>query len=193
VYSFRVPSWRGQEEEIIEDILQETTRRIIERAQKAEAGEALPIYQLEHMVVVTAHNYCKDLRRRDHRIVRLLADMSIPIGEHVMGKLYQICSLDDATEQAYQEELFTLLAREIAIFPCKQRTALLIDLANHMSFGERPTPLQKAFLIQGIHLEEYRQPLSNNQKERSRHAALLCYAYKRITQLSIVREYMTAA
>ena len=35
VYSSNIPCWRGQENDIIEDIVQETGRRIIERSQKA--------------------------------------------------------------------------------------------------------------------------------------------------------------
>src|SRR5437870_997787 len=46
VYSFHVPSWRGQEEDVIEDIVQETLRRLIERARKAERGDADPIHSL---------------------------------------------------------------------------------------------------------------------------------------------------
>src|SRR5437588_5178662 len=74
VYSFPVPSWRGQEEDVIEDIVQETARRIIERAQKAERGEAEPIRSLHQMVTVVAQNYCKDLRRRERRLVRIGQD-----------------------------------------------------------------------------------------------------------------------
>src|SRR5438067_4858127 len=77
VYSFHVPSWRGQEEDVIEDIVQETTRRIIERAQKAERGEAEPIRSLHQMVTVVAQNYCKDLRRRERRLVRIGQDEDV--------------------------------------------------------------------------------------------------------------------
>ena len=54
VYSFNVSSWRGQEEDIMEDIVQETARRIIERVRKAERGEAGPIHSLKHMMMVIA-------------------------------------------------------------------------------------------------------------------------------------------
>ena len=46
----------------------------------------------------------------------------------------------------YQEGLFKLVAREVNAFPDKQRQAILIDLANCMSFDTQLTPLQKAFL-----------------------------------------------
>ena len=35
VYSMHVPSWRGQENDIVADIVQETWRRLIERSLKA--------------------------------------------------------------------------------------------------------------------------------------------------------------
>jgi len=193
VYASRIASWHGQEDDIVEDVLQETARRIIEYAQKAEKGEAIPIYLFKHMVIATARNYCRDMRRRDRRFIRLMADTSIVVGESTMGNLDQAHLSESATELVYQEELFTLLAHEIAAFPNKQRSALLIDLANRMSFEEQPTPLQKAFLQVGIRLEEYQQPLPNDLKERSKYAALLYHAYKRVAQLAHIQEYALIA
>src|SRR6266566_2037796 len=50
VYSAHVLSWRGQEEDIIEDVVQETARRLLQRAQKAERGEATSIESLPQMM-----------------------------------------------------------------------------------------------------------------------------------------------
>lgn len=193
VYAFRLSAWSGQEEEIVEDILQETARRIIERTRKAEAGDAVPIFLLENMAVVTACNYCRDLRRRDQRIVHLVAQPTLPVEESALLNRDQSYTMDEVTEQIYQEELFTQLAREIASFPYKQRTALLVDLANRMSFVDTPTPLQKAFLKVGIFLKEYKKPLPESQKERNKHTALVYYAYKRVAQLAQLQEYTQVA
>lgn len=193
VYAFRLSAWSGQEDEIVEDVLQETARRIIERARKAEAGEAVPIYLLEHMAVVTACNYCRDLRRRDQRVVHIVARPTLPVEESALLNREQSYSMDEVTEQLYQEELFIQLAREIASFPGKQRTALLVDLANRMSFADTPTPLQKAFLKVGILLKEYRKPLPENQKERNKHTALVYYAYKRVAQFAQIQDYLQVA
>src|SRR5439155_1104437 len=65
VYALRIPVWQGQEEDMIEDIVQETARRLLERVRKAERGEAEPIHCLKHMMIVIAKNYCKDLRRSE--------------------------------------------------------------------------------------------------------------------------------
>ncbi len=188
VYSFHVPSWRGQEEDIIEDIVQETARRIIERIQKAERGEADPVQSLPKMITIIAQNYCRDLRRHDIRLVHIQPDQYI-VDAHISNG-YQPHILDTICESADQEQLLTQVAREIANFPKKQRKALLIDLANRMYFDKQPTPLQKAFLEVGIQLEQYRQPIPKDIQERNQHASLLNHANKRIAQLPCVQEYI---
>lgn len=193
VYSFRVPSWHGQEDDVVEDIVQETARRIIERAQKAEDGEAPPIQMFERIAIATACNYCKDIRRRDCRLIRLTEDTYSPDIRDLMSDRDDKDLSEEAIESLYQEALFRLLAQEIVKFPDKQRKALLIDLANRMCFEMQPTLLQRAFLDVGIHLQEYHQPLPNNPKERRRYAALLHCAYKRIAQLSCVQQYVSVA
>jgi len=193
VYSLRIPSWHGQEEDIVEDILQETARRVIEHARKAERGEAKPIYAFEHMVVVIACNYCRDLRRRDRRLSRIEADSYLCEAHEFMDDQDYMGLSEVAIERVYQKEFFTLLAHEIVKFPDKQREVLLIDLANRMCFETQPTDLQEAFLNVGIRLLEYQQPLPNNSKERSRCSALLYHAYRRIAHLSCVQQYVSVA
>jgi len=193
VYSFRIPSWRGQEDDVVEDIVQETARRIIERAQKAENGEAPPIHMFERMVITIASNYCKDIRRRDCRLIRLTEDTYSPDIRDLISDRDNVDLSEEATESLYQEALFRLLAQEIIKLPNKQRKALLIDLANRMCFETQPTPLQKAFLDVGIHLQEYQQPLPNSSQERRRYAAILHCAYKRIAHLSHVQQYVSVA
>jgi DNA-directed RNA polymerase specialized sigma24 family protein len=188
VYSFRVSSWRGQEEDIIEDIVQETATRIIERAQKAERGEAHPIHSLSHMITIVALNYCRDLRRRDLRLSRMQPDQYML--EVRVNKGDQPHMFDAICEGVDQEMLLTRVAWEIAHFPEKQRKALLIDLANRMCFDLRPTPLQKAFLEAGIQLEQYCRPLPTDARERSQHVSLLNYAYKRVAHLPCVKEFI---
>jgi len=181
-------SWHGQEDDIIEDILQETARRLIERRLKVDLGEAAPIQMLERMAIATAYNYCQDMRRRDCRLIRLIPGAYLPEVHDILNESKEMDLSASATECVYQESLFTLLAQEIAHFPEKQQRALLVDLANRMSFEEQLTPLQKAFLNVGISLKEYQQTPPENAKERSRNAALLHYAYKRITQLSYLQK-----
>jgi DNA-directed RNA polymerase specialized sigma24 family protein len=188
VFSYRVPSWKGQEEDIADDIVQETMRRIIERTQKSDRGEADPVHSLNHMTTIIAQNYCRDLRRRDCRLVAL------PPENYVWATLDRTGGqpplFDAICEGVDQELLLAQIAREIANFPKKQRQALLIDLANRMYFDEQPTPLQQSFLEAGIQIEQYRQPMPKDIQERNQHASLLNHAYRRIAQLPCVQAYL---
>src|SRR5579862_6951700 len=102
VYSYHLSSWSGQEDDIVEDILQETARRVLEYEQKAEKGKALPIYRFEHMVMVIARNCCKDMRRHDCRFTRLVGVSSIVIGESTRCDFDQTLMSEVATDQVYQ-------------------------------------------------------------------------------------------
>ncbi|MBA2287907.1 MAG: sigma-70 family RNA polymerase sigma factor [Ktedonobacteraceae bacterium] len=190
VYAYALPSWRGQEEDIAADIVQETTRRVVERMRKAERGEAAPVQAPTHMMFVIAANYCHDLWRRERRIVRL-STCNCASGEEVIQD-DRLNFSEEATENAYREELFSRLAHEIARFPKKQRQALLVDLANRMHFGSRPTPLQDAFLHAGIQLQEYQLPPSANATERGKLISLQNHAYRRIAKLPCVQDYVSA-
>jgi len=188
VNSFSVPSWKGQQDDIIGDIVQETTRRLIERSRKAERGEATPIHSPQYMMTVIARNYCQDLRRHDRRLFHFHTYDYTP-QVHV-GMDEQLHPLELVTEKVHQELLLKLIAKEVSNFPAKQRRALLIDLANRMSFDGHPTSLQQAFLEVGIQLQQYQLPLPSNPQERSRHISLLNHAYKRIAGLRSLQQYI---
>jgi hypothetical protein len=168
--------------------VQETVRRIIERTQKSERGEADPIRSLDHMTTSIAQNYCRDLRRRDCRLVSLQPDNYVWDILDRTGE--QPLTFDAICEAIDQELLLAQIVREIANFPMKQRTAILIDLANRMYFDIELTPLQKAFQEAGIPIEMYRQPLPDNIRERNQHTSLLNHAYRRIAQLPCVQAYI---
>lgn len=191
VYSLHVPSWQGQEDDIVADIVQETWRRVIEHSRKAERGVAPPIRSLKSMMSVIAQNYCKDLRRHDRRLLRV-QPQDAPQQAHFTIR-DQLCLVESGTENVYQEALFKLVAREIASFPEKQRIAVLTDLANRMCFESQPTALQKAFLEVGIDLRDYKRPLPTDPQERSRHISLVTYAYKRVASLHSVQQYIAFA
>jgi DNA-directed RNA polymerase specialized sigma24 family protein len=181
VYRFRVASWCGQEEDMIDDVVQETIRRILERSQKAERGEAAPIYAVESMMVVVAQNYLKDLRRRDRRVIRLQSEN--PSRRTIGDEHNQQDIAEVATEKLSDEWLFRRLAREIASFPEKRCMALLTDLANLMCFENESTPLQAAFLAVGIDLQVYQLPFPNDPEARARQRSLLSLAYKCVAHL----------
>ncbi len=186
VFSLNVSSWYGQEEDIIQDVAQETVRRLLECLQKAERGERPPIQSLKSMMIVIAQNYCRDMNRHDRRISRT-AFGTPEAPDHEENDLATLT--DVVVENVFQESLFLLLAQEIARFPRKLGQALLIDLASRMAFEEEPTTLQRAFLEVGIQLQDYQNRLSDHPRDRKNHAALLHYAYKRIAQLRLAQEY----
>lgn len=190
VYMYRIQCWRGQEEDLAEDVVQETLRRTIERIHKAERGEAPPIDSLERMMVIIARNYVLDMIRHEYCVIRISPDDSA----HEMGtNVNNLASLSEtATENVYHEWLFLQIAYEISQMPCKQRRALLIDLANRISFSTQRTPLQTAFLTVDIDLREYQQSLLENVIERARHSSLVSLAYKRIAQIVRLHQYISA-
>lgn len=188
VYTSHVPSWAGQESEVIEDIVQETCRRIIERSQKVDRGEAAPVQSLKNMLLAISHNYCEDLRRRDRRQLRTQHQDTLfrePREWMASASLAEV-----GTENAYNEVLFRLVAREVAAFPNKQRRAILIDLACRMHFGKQSTGLQQAFLDADIDLREYARALPSNPRDKNRHVALVNHAYKRLAYLQQVQRYI---
>jgi DNA-directed RNA polymerase specialized sigma24 family protein len=189
VYTLRISLWYGQEYDIVEDVVQETLLRLLERMRKAERGEASPIAQIERMAAVTAYNCCRDMRRHDRRVFHFPASIAEFEDRYLEGPSEMDCS-EEAIEQVFLDALFGILAREVSDFPRKQRQALLTELASSMCFEERPSQLQKAFLAAGINLQEYQQVLPGTSKARSQHTALLYWAYKRMTKLPAVQEYI---
>ena len=186
VHTSPLPYWHGQEDDMAEDIVQETVRRVIERAQKAERDEAPPIESLRQMATTVAYNYYRDLKRHDYRLSHLdTTDTSVQApyvsAVDVLSGEYL---LDAVVDKVDQDCLFDRLAGQIACFPPKQKQAILIDLANRMSFDEESTPLQQSFLKVGIELRHYRQPLPDDPRERGRHVSLCSQAYKRVAHLS---------
>ena len=183
VYSSHVSSWKGQEDDVVEDIVQEAITRLFQYSQRAERGEVVPIETIERMIKVVALNYGRDLKRREKRLLRPIA-----------GDLSYLEDLDDtntvdpaeiAIDKVFQEWLFERLSQEIVNFPKKQRNALLIDLAYRMHFAARPSLLQRAFLRRGIRLQDFRRLAPQNPSERCRHAANLNLAYRRVANCCV--------
>ena len=173
---------RLRADDCAEDVLQETMYRMVEYTCKAESGKVKPIRSLQGLALTAARNYQYDLWRRKRRTASNYPSMIHALGEDT--------AMEVAVENVYREQLFKLLAQEIECFPPKQKQALLIDLANRMSFGPQPTPLQEAFLEVGVDLQQYQRPLPDDPVEYRRHTALLNCAYRRIARLSRIQEYV---
>jgi len=186
-----LPYWRGQEDDLVEDITQETVRRVIERALKATRGEAPPIQSFKQMATTVAYNYYRDLKRHDYRLSHLdMTDTGMYSPHCYPVETYSDeYLLDIVADKVDRERLFDMLAREIDQFPPKQKQAILIDLANRMYFDEVPTSLQASFLNVGIELRHYHRPLPTDSRGRSRHISLCSQAYKRIAHFQSEQEY----
>ena len=173
-----VPSWQGQEGDITDDILQEAIIRTHRYAQQAESGMSNPIYSIICFSRTIAHNHFRDLRRRELRLVRLPEHSNVDTPFIIMEDHTDPSEI--ALEDLSRRTLLVALAQIIANFPHKQRTALLIDLANLSDVGDEYDLLQAAFLEVGIKLCDYRCTLPADPSLRGRHAALLSTAYKRL-------------
>jgi DNA-directed RNA polymerase specialized sigma24 family protein len=175
-----IPSWRGQEDDIIEDVVQVAIIRTLQYVESAEKGRRRPISSVGGLSIKILRNYINDLRRKEQRL--------IPIIEYTHDQLSEVASLEapDFTEKVIEEVtdegLFRRIARQVATFPEKMKLALLVDLANRMVFSDEETPLQKAFREEGFQLEEYCKQPSEDRAERNRQAALLSMGYKKIAQ-----------
>lgn len=180
VYTSGVPTWRGQEYDVAWDIVQTALERTFVYIRKA-LKQGIPVSFPDHLALVIAKNYYRDLKRREQRLQHFSSDEEMLYGGCTLDRLTD--PAEEAAEQLYEEELLRRSARYIALFSRKLRTAILVDLANRMHFGTDPTILQQAFLTAGIRLQEYQRPQSIDQDERNRQSALRHLAYKRVTQL----------
>ena len=183
VYNAHVNSWYGQESDVAWDIVLVAIERTFEYSLKAK-NNGIAIFSLERLSIRIARNYYQDLLRKEYRIVHFDQEDSFT------GYQASLCNLVDPSEIAfdmvYTDWLFTQIASVVAMFPTGTRTALLIDLANRMDFDDaEPTPLQRAFLLVGIRLQDYQDLLPKDAGAKSRHASLLTVAYKRLAKMIV--------
>ncbi len=188
VYNSHVFSWIGQENDIVWDIVLTTIKRTFEYTLNAQ-HEGITIGSLERLSIIIARNYYYDLRRKDYRLLHFDRDDNL---QESRSAIHRETDFSEAVlDKVYEEWLFNELAKEIAKFPRKMRTALLIDLARRMEFDEvnsNPTPLQQAFLEVGIRLQEYQFLLPIDVIGRARHSSLVSLGYKRIATLFSVQK-----
>jgi DNA-directed RNA polymerase specialized sigma24 family protein len=185
VYSSHLLAWEGCEEDIVDDIVQETLCRCFEYTKRVEYGEALPIYSLKHFAIRIAHNYYVDLLRRDQRLLHIERDTNLHEAE--IAIVYE--KEDPAEiilERLYESWIFSEVAKGVVRFPKKMRLAVLIELAKRMEaqgeFYCTPSPLRQAFLDEGVHLDEFVGLLPLDPVTRTRHSSLVSLGFKRIAK-----------
>lgn len=177
VYMYAPSSWSGQEQDIIDDVLQETVIRLHRHTLLVASGSASFIHSTESFCQTVARNYCRDLYRKERRLFRFSLDTAAfeteisPAAEDPMESI-----LDALTTQTVMAKAASL----IVSFPRKQRLALLIDLSRYTSFGEEVSMVEQALAAFGIQLQEYQSLLPTTALERTRHSSLVSVAYKRL-------------
>src|SRR5580700_8080197 len=104
VYSYKVPAWKGQEADIVNDVIQEGVTRTWNYLVRAERGEVTPVESVEHLCVTIAQHYCLDLWRKEKRLVRPDVDDSayIDFVNHAGG----IDAADVVAEKVDNEQFF---------------------------------------------------------------------------------------
>jgi DNA-directed RNA polymerase specialized sigma24 family protein len=177
VYHSGVASWRGQENDLIEDILQETVVRTFVSQEQAE-GSGAPIHNVTGFGNTVAYRLFVDLRRRDLRLIR-------PSENENTEALFAINNAQENPAEIAIERLSRISLLEtvlifIADFPTKQRNALFVDIAKRSNFLDEDSPLLVALAQVHIKLQDYLQFLPKTRQEATQQASLLSIAYKRL-------------
>ncbi len=178
VYTAHIPSWLGQQEDIVEDIVQETIFKLLKYIHRAEKGEVAPVKDMKHLAITIARNYYRDLKRKDRRLDRFELYDRTSLEQVVKSRAVDPSKI--ALDRVYQAWLFFKLADFVVTIATKQQTALLRDLAQRMYFVQELTLLQKTFADKGMDLKQHQDWKSANKRERSQHAASLSISYKKI-------------
>ena len=188
VRSANLPTWKAQQEEIIDEIVQETMMKALKRIRRGESGELSPVYSVEGLCVCVAYNVFIDMVRHDRRFVPLATESRDDVSNDVPdnGQDYSEVAVDNV----YNANLFGQVAVAIQAFPSKLRAALIIDLVSRMSFNGEATPLQQAMLSAGVDLEQYRGRRSSDPVARSRQASLASLGFKKIGTLACIQEHV---
>lgn len=183
VYSHRFSPSKGQENDVIEDLLQEAVIRVFKYVKRAAEGHVAPIDSIERFGYTIALNVCRDWWRKERHVL-LCQSLDEGVPEDALNRAWVLNPEEVALNLVYQEGIFMKAARDIAQFPQKTQRALLIELAERTFFDAEPTPLQKAFLQQGIRLADYQKLKPTDPKLRSRHNSLANQALKRVKAFS---------
>lgn len=181
-YSAGVPNWKGQENDIAEDIVQGSLLKLFQYLSTCRENGTV-IGSLEHLSLVIAKHCFLDMRRRELRFQRFSYNSDVLSEQLSLERLTD--PAQEAEEKLYEEWLLAASATTIAAFSTKLRAAILADLANNSCFDAEPSVLQQAFLAQGVQLQDYQRAPSTDPAERGRQSALRSLAYKRISQACI--------
>jgi DNA-directed RNA polymerase specialized sigma24 family protein len=183
VYGHKFSLIKGQENDVVEDLLQEAVIHIFKYTKRVAEGRVAPIDSIERFGYIIALNVCRDWWRKERHVL-LCQSLDEGVPEDALNRDWILNPEEVALNLVYQEWIFMKVARDIARFPQKTRRALLIELAECTFFDDELTPLQKAFLQQGIRLADYQRLKPTDPKLRSRHNSLANHAFNRVKAFS---------
>jgi DNA-directed RNA polymerase specialized sigma24 family protein len=175
VYHSGVSSWRGQESDLVEDILQET---IVRTFVSLDSGAA--IHNVTGFGSTVAYRLFVDLRRRDLKLTRSSESANAEILFAAADE--QVDPAEIAIERLSRITLLETVLSFIKDFPTKQREALFVDMAKRSNFLDEDSPLLVALAQMHIKLQDYLQLVPKSRKEATQMASLLSIAYKRLRQ-----------
>jgi DNA-directed RNA polymerase specialized sigma24 family protein len=181
VHMYAIPSWKGQVCDLVDDVVQETVIRMYGQTQKFATEEHTSIRSLEAFCHTIARNYCRDLWRKERRLSHFPEDNYT--SDALTSAFVDEDQFEDVLDKLATMAIILVVARIIAAFPEKQRTALLIDQARYTDFRGEPSTLQQALAQVGIRLQDYQHALPATQAERLRHNSLVSIAYKRLREV----------
>src|SRR5450631_3466925 len=69
LYQYNLPLWLGQEQDIANDVLQETFIRILKYAQRSILTGSRAIETFQSFGMMVAHNYIRDMWRKEYRLI----------------------------------------------------------------------------------------------------------------------------
>lgn len=182
ISSYNVLCWAKQQQELLNDMTQQTFLNALIYAGRAERGEVPAIQSFEALCMVTARHCLIDRARKDKRLAlsddvsRLHEELGMPVADIAVEHLALLGRI---------ELVVDILMHRIAK---KQRVAFLTEVANNANLdAQDPDPWQIALLKYGVHLEEYRHELPTDPVLLSRHRADLCQARKNLLHLALER------
>jgi len=185
VHSAGVSTWKCQEPDLVEDIVQTAIEKIFKSLKDARERHAV-IDSVSAWSIKIARNCFYDLIRRESRLLHF-SQNEMEAGEQQLPALELLVdSTLEIEEKLYEEWAIAASAQTIATFSTKLRQAILADLANRTCFDEESSTLQQAFLAAGIRLQDYQRAPSPDPVERGRQSALRSLAYKRVSQAHVV-------
>lgn len=181
VHGARMPGWKRQERDIVEDIVQTAMEKMLKKLRQG----AEVIKSIQAWSSIIARNCFLDFRRYELRRLHFSYDDAETEEYQQSLQNLLVDPTQDIESQIYEGWLMAASVGIIVALPPKRRNAILIDLANNSCFDGETTALQQAFLDVGICLQDYRCELSSDQAVRGRQSALCSLAYKDVAQARI--------